>query len=123
MVKFTHGNTCGMIYCNDLDWTSFHPMKSKADAHHSLATLFSRNGIPDTLIVGGAGELTGDEFKKKARDTDSHVKVAEPYSAWSNRAESAVRENKCATRRVMKKSKKCPKHLYIYGTTVLFSRR
>ena len=49
-------------------------MKSKADAHHSLATLFSCDGIPDTMIIDGTGELTGDEFKKKARDVDCRVK-------------------------------------------------
>jgi hypothetical protein len=100
-VKSSRGNTCGQIYTNDLEWTRFFPMSSKAQTHETLNLLFKRDGVSRALISDGAYELVKGDFCKKARAADWYCKETEPYPPFSNRAESGVREVKRAARRVM----------------------
>ena len=41
---------------NDLEWTRFYPMKSKAEAHESASLLFQSEGVPNVMIMDGAPE-------------------------------------------------------------------
>jgi hypothetical protein len=66
-VKSSRGNTCGQIYTNDLEWTRFFPMSSKAQTHETLDLLFKRDGVPRALISDGAYKLAKGDFRKKAR--------------------------------------------------------
>ena len=86
-------------------------MRKKSQAHEGLSLLFSRDGMPASIIVDGAREQTHGEFKKKARQADCHVRTTEPYTPWSNAAEGSIRELKRGTARKMIK-KKSPKKLW-----------
>jgi hypothetical protein len=96
-VKSLRGNTCRQIYTNNLEWTRFFPMSSKAQTRHeTLDLLFKRDSIPCALISDGAYELVKGDFCKKARAAGCHCKETEPYSPFSNRAEGGVRNVKRA---------------------------
>ena len=86
-------------------------MKSKAEAHHALSTLFARDGVPISIVMDGAREQTMGEFRRKAKEAGCRVKETEPHTPWSNAAEGIIRELKKGTMRKMIKSR-CPKTLW-----------
>jgi hypothetical protein len=112
-VKSSRGNTCGQIYTNDLEWTRFFHMSSKAQTHETLDLPFKRDGVPHALISDGAYELVKGDFRQQARATGCHCKETEPYLPFSNRAEGGVREVKRAARRAMLKIP-APHHFWDY---------
>jgi hypothetical protein len=79
-------------------------MKKKSEAHEALSLLFQREGVPNTMIMDGALEQLKGKFRKKCREVDSRVKQLEPYTPWSNAAESAIRELKRGFGRQMVRS-------------------
>ena len=86
-------------------------MKNKSEEPEALALLFSRDGLPNNMIVDGSMEQTQGGFKKKCREVDYRLKQLEPPSQWGNAAESFIRELKRASaRKVLKK--KIPKVLW-----------
>ena len=85
-------------------------MSSKKHAHHSAKKLF---GVPSKIVMDGAREQVLGSFKKACEDATVLVQQLEYNTPWANRAEGAVRENKRASRRAMKKSD-CPAKLWDY---------
>jgi hypothetical protein len=112
-IKLSRLNTCAQIYCNDLQWTAIYPMNNKGEAHLTLSQFLSTHGAPDFVITDGAKQLIKGKFRRKAREAGVHCKEVEPYSPWSNLAESGIRELKRATRRAMLK-RPSPKDLWGY---------
>ena len=60
------GNCYTQVYITPFHWVAVYPTETKADAHHSLDTLFHRDGVPHVIFPGNAKELTTGHFKKKA---------------------------------------------------------
>ena len=63
------------------------------------------------MVVDGAKAQVLGEFRKKCREADCRLRQTEPYSAFSNAAEGAIRELKKATGRALTASQ-CPKRLW-----------
>ena len=69
-------------------------MRKNSEAHEGLSLMFQREGVPNTLIMDGAKEQLLGKFRMKCREAGARIKQTEPYSPWSNAAESAIRELK-----------------------------
>ena len=80
-------------------------MRQKGKAHEALSLLFSRDGVPDTLIMDGSKEQTLGPFRKKCNQAGCRVKQVEVGSQWSNSAESTIREIKRGAARKAVKAK------------------
>ena len=103
-IKSTRGDTCAQIWKNDIEWISIDPMSTKIHAHHSAKNLFKNDGVPSKIVMDGAREQVMGNFKEVCQDATVQVQHIEYNTPWSNRDEGAVRENKRAARRAMKKS-------------------
>jgi len=68
-------------------------------------------GIPVKMVMDNAKTQVQGQFRKKLKEADCRVKSIEPHTPFSNAAESAIRELKKRTGRVLTKSK-CPKRLW-----------
>ena len=88
-------------------------MSSKSQAHHSAKKLFKNDGVPSKIVMDGAREQTMGNFSKACQDATVLVQQLEFNTPWANRAEGAVRENKRAARRAMKKTDS-PEKLWDY---------
>ena len=87
-------NEYAQIFATPDGWCRAYPMRKKSEAHEGLSLMFQREGVPNTLIMDGAKEQLLGKFRKKCRDAGARIKQTEPYSPWSNAAESAIRELK-----------------------------
>ena len=117
-VKSTRQNTCAQLYVNDLEWQRSFPMRSKAEAHETFDLLCHRHGAPKAIISDGAKEVLEGEFRRKARAAGVHLRQVLPYSPFMNRAESAIRENKKMTARLLIKYK-APQRLWDYCSSLV----
>ena len=88
------GNKCTQVFSTSNGWVHDYPMKKKSEAHEALSLLFQWEGVLNTMIMDGALEQLKGKFHKKCQEVDSHVKQLEPYTPWSNAAESAICELK-----------------------------
>ncbi len=86
-------------------------MAKKSQAHEGLSLLLQREGAPHTMIMDGAKEQVMRMFRRKYREAGIRVKQTEPYTPWSNAAESEIREVKKGVGRQMVRSK-APKLLW-----------
>ena len=86
-------------------------MRTKSEAHEALSLLHQREGVPNVMVMDGAKEQIMGTFRKKCRQAGSHVKQTEPYTPWSNAAESTIRELKKGLGREMVRSG-APKRLW-----------
>ena len=98
------GNKYAQAYTTAYGWCRCYPMKRKGDAHDTLSTLFTREGVPPTMILDNSKEQTEGNFKRKLREADCHMKQTEPYSPWSQAAEGCIRELKRGSSRKMIKT-------------------
>jgi len=112
-VKSTHGNTCGQIFINDINFTRFYPGRSKGEAGNALLDLIRDIGIPSELLTDDAKETMGGKWKQVTTEHDIRSNLTEPYSPFQNRAEGGIRELKKAISRTMKKLQ-APKRLWDY---------
>jgi len=113
-VKSLRQNTCAQIFTTDFQWTKAYPIRTKADAHLSLDSLFSRVGIPKRIIPDNAPELVQGDFKRKLLRASVDIKPVEAYSPNQNLAETCIRELKRAYRKLMK-STNCPAVLWDFA--------
>ena len=104
-------NKCAQIFATPDGWCRAFPMAKKSQAHEGLSLLLQREGAPNTMIMDGAKEQVMGMFRRKCREAGVHVKQTEPYTPWSNAAESAIRELKKGVGRQMVRSK-APKRLW-----------
>jgi hypothetical protein len=72
------GNTCAQVYTNG-NYTSVHPMTSKARVGVTLTEFSDDVGIPDSLTTEGAMEVVGPktEFMKEVNRLKVRLKRAE----------------------------------------------
>ena len=82
-------------------------MRKESEAHHTLSTMLKDVGVPIKMIMDNAKTQVQGQFQKKLKEADCRVKSIEPHTPFFNAAESAIRELKKRTRRVLTKSK-CP---------------
>jgi len=110
-VKSKRQNTCAQVFCTAEGWTRAYAMQKKSQAHEALSLLHQREGVPNVMIMDGSKEQVMGQFRHKCRQAGSHVKQTEPYSAWQNAAEGAIRELKRGSGREMVRSR-APKRLW-----------
>ena len=116
-VKSTKVNTCAQVFASDnIDFIHVHPMATKSMAGSALQAFADDVGIPNELVVDGAGEQVGpkSEFMKTVNFLRCRLKRTEPYSPWQNNAETAIRELKKRWKNRMS-TKKIPKRLWDFG--------
>ena len=102
--KSRRGNSYAQVFATKFGWCRVFPIQKKSDAHHALSLLFARDSVPPCIIVDGSKEQMQDDFRRKARQADCHIRAVEPHSPWSNAAEAAIRELKRGVGRKMIKS-------------------
>ena len=95
------GNKNTQVFATWNGWTRAYPMKRKGEAHEALSLLFQREGVPPVMIVDGSKEQTSNEFRRKLKEADCHLRQTEPYSPWMQAAEGAIRELKRGVTRKM----------------------
>ena len=94
-------NKCAQVFGMPNGWTRAYPMKTRAEAHHALGTLFAEEGVPNQMVMDGANEQIMGEFRRKCREADCHIRQIEPHSPWSNHAKVSIRELKMGVARMM----------------------
>ena len=99
--KSRRGNSYAQVFATKFGWCRVFPIQKKSDAHHALSLLFARDSVPPCIIVDGSKEQMQDDFRRKARQADCHIRAVEPHSPWSNAAEAAIRELKRGAGRKM----------------------
>ena len=99
------GNKAAQIGGTSDGFARAFPLKLESQPH-----LFSRDGVPNTMIMDGAKAQVQGEFRRKLRDADCHVKQTEPHTQHSNAAEGIIHELKRGVVRQLMRSG-CPKRL------------
>ena len=85
------GNTCGLIFVNNLGFLHIVPMKSKSQAGNALTEFFEDKGVPTVLHTDGAKEFTQGRWQENLSQHGGIKQTfAEPYSPWQNRAEAGI---------------------------------
>ena len=59
----TAGMKYGQAYCTSFEWSRYHPMKEKSEAHETLSLMFKRDGVPPRMIVDNSKEQSLGEFR------------------------------------------------------------
>ena len=93
--------TCAQVFVNDMDYTKFYPMRLRSEASDQLRTFVKEVGLPEVMVTDGAPELVNGKWKSAVSEFHMNTSVAELYSPWQNRAESAVKAIKMGIRRKM----------------------
>ena len=116
--KSLDGNKYAQIFATEDYFAAAYPMESKALASDALKEFITDYGVPDKIIMDGAGEQTGKRstFMEQVRKhhIDYHVTELERYN--QSRVEGVIREIRKKWFRVMTK-KHVPKRLWDYGLT------
>ena len=86
-------------------------MRSESEAHHTVSKLFKDVGVPNQMVMDNAKTQIMGKFRKKTKEADCQIRQTEPYTPFSNAAESAIRELKKGTGRRLT-STKSPKRLW-----------
>ena len=81
------GNKYAEVFGTSFHWSRCFLMKNKSEEPEALALLFSRDGLPNNMIVDGSMEQTQGGFKKKCREVYCRLKQLEPASQWGNAGE------------------------------------
>jgi len=110
-IPSTRNNSVAQIFVNDLGFTRLTPMKSKADAGHSLLEFIQDIGIPSALHTDNAKELTSGIWETVRKEHQIRQTLTEPHSPFQNRAEIGIREVKKHVRRLMSETK-APRRLW-----------
>jgi hypothetical protein len=101
------------IFTNDVGFTRIYPMKLKSEAPNALLEFVQDIGIPAQLHSDNAKEFLQGKWKQLLSDFQIKHTSTEPYSPWQNRAESAIKEVKKHTVRLMTKTS-TPQRLWDY---------
>jgi hypothetical protein len=115
-VTSIQGNTCAQIFTNG-NFTTVHPLNSKARVAQALTEFTDDVGIPDTLLSDGAAEVTGQhtDFMKEVNRLKIRLRRSEAGRSNQNyAAEREIGELKKRWRNRMLKSK-VPPRLWDYG--------
>ena len=82
------GNKYLQVYTTDENWSTVYPIKTRKDAPETLELLFRDAGVPSIFSPDCAPELTGGEFRKKARAAGSMIHPIEPRTPNHQRCET-----------------------------------
>ena len=75
------GNTCGVIFVNNMGFLHIVPMKSKSQAGNALTEFFEDKGVPTVLHTDGAKEFTQGRWQEiLSQHGGIKQAFAEPYS-------------------------------------------
>ena len=74
------GNKYAEVFGTSFHWSRCFLMKNKYEEPEALSLLFSRDGLPNNMIVDGSMEQTQGDFKKRYREVDCILKQSEPAS-------------------------------------------
>ena len=109
--KSYRGNHYAQAYGTSFKWARCHAMQTRSQAHHTISTLFTRDGVPNNMFCDNAMEQIGGEFRRKVQEAGCYMKSTEPHTPWTNYAESTIREVKKSSSRKMQ-STGCPKRFW-----------
>ena len=114
--KSLDGNKYAQIFATKDYFAAAYPMESKALAGDALKEFITDYGVPDKIIMDGAGEQTGktSTFMEQVRKHHIDYLVTEPERYNQSRVEGVIREIRKKWFRVMTK-KYIPKWLWDYG--------
>ena len=109
-------NKYAQIFATEDYFAAAYPMESKALAGDALKEFITDYGVPDKIIMDGAGEQTGKRstFMEQVRKHHIDYHVTEPERYNQSRVEGVIREIRKKWFRVMTK-KHVPKQLWDYG--------
>jgi hypothetical protein len=117
ITKSIRGNLYAQMFCNDQDWATAVPMRSKADCGDALNDVVREYGIPEHGIhTDNAGEESGahTEWERVRKHFLIPQTFVEPHSPWMNRAEGEIGRFKSHYRRLMNRYH-CPETLWCFG--------
>jgi hypothetical protein len=80
----------GQMYTNDVHFTKFYPMISRAEVPDTLIELIQDISIPSKLHLDNAKELTSGKMGDLLRKFLIQSTQSEPYSPWQVRAELCI---------------------------------
>ena len=114
--KSLDGNKYAQIFATEDYFAAAYPMESKALAGDALKEFIADYGMPDKIIMDGAGEQTGKRSTFMEQVWKHHIDyhVTEPEQYNQSRVEGVIREIRKKWFRVMTK-KYVPKRLWDYG--------
>ncbi len=90
-VTSIQGNTCSQIFTNG-NFTTVHPLNSKARVAQALTEFTDDVGIPDTLLSDGAAELTGQHTDVMKEVNRLKIRLRRSDAGQSNQNYAAKRE-------------------------------
>jgi Reverse transcriptase (RNA-dependent DNA polymerase) len=102
--KSLRGHVAAQIFTNGLGYDRFYPMPDKKSAPDALMQFIHDDGIPQLLVSDYAPEEIGGEFKAICQKFHINRKTTVPHSPWRNLAEAAIRENKVAIRKMIRRT-------------------
>jgi hypothetical protein len=113
--KSLNGHSCAQVFCSD-DIIQVYPLSTKAHAYRALQSFVDEIGIPNKLVLDGAGEQVGpkSEFVSITHKLHIPLKQTEAYTPRQNRAEFVIGELKRRWRSNLA-NKDVPKRLWDYG--------
>jgi hypothetical protein len=91
----------------------FYPLKEESDVGDALNKVVRTIGVPKEFVSDGAKAEVQGRFAAVASEYRIKQRITEPYSAWQNRAEAAIREIKKGIKRAMLRAHS-PKRLWDY---------
>ena len=114
--KSLDGNKYAQIFATEDYFVAAYLMESKALAGDTLKEFITDYGVPDKIIMDGAGEQTGKRstFMEQVRKHHIDYHVSEPERYNQSRVKGVIREIRKKWFRVMTK-KYIPKRLWDYG--------
>ena len=84
-VLLLSGNTCGVIFVNNLGFLHIVPMKSKSQAGNALTEFFKDKGVPTVMHTDGAKEFMQGHWQEiLSQQGGIKQTFADPYSPWQN---------------------------------------
>ena len=100
------GNTCGVIFVNNLGFLHIVQMKSKSQAGKVSTAFFEDKGAPTVIHTDGAKELTqGCWLEILSQQGGIKQTFAKPYSPWQNREDAGIHEHEKQVLRVLKQTR------------------
>ena len=67
------GNKCAQVYGTSFGWARLMAMKTKGQAHETVAPMFKRDGVPPNIVSDGAKEEILSRFVERCREADCHL--------------------------------------------------
>ena len=114
--KSLDGNKYAQIFATEDYFTAAYQMESKSLAGDALKEFITHYGVPDKIIMDGAGEQTAKKstFMEQVRKHHIDYHVTEPERYNQSQVEGVIREIRKKWFRVMTK-KYVPRRIWDYG--------